>query len=108
MELNHKILKTKFLNATDKQVCVQLYRPRGLKFNKNELQKVLTLFEQRGKERYDNYQIQFIKALNGDKYTTFHDMDGIEDYYRGKVKDTYKFMYFSQIEITYACSSPKK
>ena len=111
MDLKHKVLKSKQINESQNLTTIKFYREEKTMSN-NDLFNIIRKFENRGLQKYDNFKIMYIRALNGDKWSTIKteqmdDLYDIEEYYRGKVKETNKFMEFSQACISFEYS-PKK
>jgi len=56
------------------------------------------------KKQKKKMTITRIFVVNGDKKSTWKDLQEFEDYYAGRVKDVEKFHKFFQVYVTYAIS----
>ena len=68
--------------------------------NLKEVKELVRKVQDKGEEKYKNFDTTLIRVLNGDKWATFSSEDSYLDYYRGKVESTEKFTDVFQLELT--------
>ncbi len=107
--MQSNLIKDRMLNKKERQVTLQFYREENKKISLKNLMHLLEKVEEKGRKNYKNYDITLIRVLNGDKYSSYYmdDMYDIENYYAGKVKETGKFLEYSQVQITQVFSEKK-
>lgn len=67
------------------------------------LDEVKTLIEkilERGKKKYEEFDITLIRLLNGANWVSFTSENTYNDYYNGKVKEVDKFDNVFYVELT--------
>ncbi len=92
-----------FAGATQK--TQQIYREKGSTIHIDEVEQIINSMQKVARNQKKNMNILRIYVVNGDKRSTWKDMDEFLEYYQGKVKDVDKFTEFYQLDITYAVSN---
>jgi hypothetical protein len=99
------VLKTKTY-VDSKQTTFQMVRSdKTPKISVKDIRKIVSDLETKANKQNNNIKIA-IRGLNPEKYHTLKGFStdlrivDFEDYLRGKVKDTSKFEFFSQVEVT--------
>jgi hypothetical protein len=102
MSLKAKILKDTIINKKRdiRQVTTQFYKNKDKLIDVDELDDLLDQMYEKGTSKHDNFKYTLVRVMNGGNWMSFKDLDTLEDYYSGKVKDDSKFYEFMQVQIT--------
>jgi hypothetical protein len=99
-KLKNKITRTVELTDGTIQETTQVYRQKGKFINARETLDIANAIKTAAIKKGIKMEVKHIFVMNGDKRATFKDVQALEDYYEGKVKDVDKFLLFSSISIT--------
>jgi hypothetical protein len=66
----------------------------------DELDDLLDQMYEKGINAHNDFKYTLVRVMNGGNWMSFKDLDTLEDYYSGKVKDDSKFYEFMQVQIT--------
>ena len=90
------------------QKKVQIYRDQKDKtINIDQLENIFDSMKNAALQKKQKMSIVRVYVMNGEKRSSYKDIDDFYDYYMGRVANDNKFHEFNQIEITYIVQKPK-
>ena len=90
------------------QKKVQIYRDgKDKTINIDQLETIFDSMKNSAKAKKQKLSIVRVYVMNGDKRSSYKDMDDFYDYYGGRVANPDKFHEFHQIEISYIVQKSK-
>lgn len=103
--LKHKQIGQDVQLVDSVQKTQQLYREKGVTINIHEVDQILDSMVNIAAKQNKTMNILRVYVVNGEKRSTWKDLDDFLAYYQGLVKETDKFTEFMQVDITYAISN---
>ena len=90
------------------QKKVQIYRDgKDKTINIDQLENIFDSMKNAALQKKQKMSIVRVYVMNGEKRSSYKDIDDFYDYYMGRVANADKFHEFNQIEITYIVQKPK-
>ena len=91
------------------QKKVQIYRDgKDKTINIDQLENIFDSMKNSAQAKQQKLSIVRVYVVNGEKRSSYKDIDDFYEYYMGRVANADKFHEFNQIEITYIVQKPKK
>jgi len=101
MVFKAKILESIKLNKRgERQVTTQFFKTGKERMTQRDFDKLVGALRKSGTEKHENFQIVLMRVKNGIQWLGWTNWDDYEAYLEGRVKNTDKFVDFSQVQIT--------